>query len=96
MEYQKVNDLRKSYDNHGNLINEVAYKNGKVDKNNSFYYELTYDKFNNWTVRKRFNLDGKKISELTKKNNVLLVKTSDNIINNRKKRVLFKHSFYTY
>lgn len=62
-----INDIFKTYDNFGNLIKEIHYESGKLNNKNSYYYFLKYDKFNNWIVRKRFDLNGKKISELTRK-----------------------------
>lgn len=60
-------EIKRTYDNAGNVVKEVSFVNGKLSEEESFTDVYVYDKYNNWIKRSRFKLNGGKISILERK-----------------------------
>lgn len=61
------NEFIKSYDDFGNIIKEVNYKDNILNEQKSHTALYEYDKNGNWIKRTRFKLNGEKISILERK-----------------------------
>ncbi|ROS11195.1 hypothetical protein EDF65_3599 [Chryseobacterium nakagawai] len=60
-------ELKKTFDEYGNITKLTVIENGKIDDRVSVKYEYTYDSQHNWIQMKRFTLNGSKISVTDRK-----------------------------
>lgn len=60
-------EIKKSYDDYGNITEEIQIENGKINEKISFKSVYIYDKQNNWIKQTRYKLNGDKISVLDRK-----------------------------
>jgi len=58
---------KKSYDDYGNITEEVHVENGKINEKISYKYVYVYDLQNNWIKQYREKLNGGKVSLLERK-----------------------------
>lgn len=60
-------ELKKAFDEYGNITELTVIENGKTDDSVSVKYEYIYDSQHNWIQMKRFKLNGDKISVTDRK-----------------------------
>lgn len=60
-------EIKKSYDNFGNIAEEIQIENDKINQKISYKYVYVYDQQNNWIRQSRYKLNGDKVSVLDRK-----------------------------
>lgn len=60
-------EIKKSYDNFGNITEEIQIENDKINQKISYKYVYVYDQQNNWIKQSRYKLNGDKVSVLERK-----------------------------
>lgn len=60
-------EIKKSYDDYGNITEELQIENGKINEKISYRSVYVYDSQNNWVKQNRYKLNGDKISVLDRK-----------------------------
>lgn len=62
-----LNEIKRTFDEYGNVTEEVLIENGKITDKGSAKYEYVYDSQHNWIQMRRNRLNGDKISVTDRK-----------------------------
>lgn len=66
-ENNSTHELKKSYDDFGNITEEIQIENGSINEKISYKYVYVYDQQHNWIKQTRCKLNGNKVSVLERK-----------------------------
>lgn len=66
-DYNIKREIKRSYDDFGNITEEKQIENGRLDEKISYKYVYVYDQKNNWIRQARYKLNGNKVSILERK-----------------------------
>lgn len=66
-DYNIKREIKRSYDDFGNITEKKQIENGRLDETISYKYVYVHDEKNNWIRQARYKLNGNKVSSLERK-----------------------------